>query len=104
MMGPGRTPGRQQRLSAAASVSERLLHSLLGNAHLFENTHYQDTSLNLSPHWRQNFATHVALTWREDVWVEANVERRVANGADCLAGVEDNLAAFGICLCLGSFT
>lgn len=38
------------------------------------------------------------LTWREDIRVEANVKRCVADGADCLAGIEDDLAAFGICL------
>lgn len=37
------------------------------------------------------------FTWREDVGVEADVERRVADGADCLAGIEDDLPAFGIC-------
>jgi len=39
----------------------------------------------------------VDLTRGEDVGVEANVERRVADGADGFAGVEDDLAAFGIC-------
>lgn len=38
------------------------------------------------------------LTWREDVRVEADVERRTADGADCLAGIEDNLAVFLVCL------
>lgn len=44
------------------------------------------------------FAEYVMLTWGEDVGVETNVERRVADGANCLASIEDNLAAFGICL------
>lgn len=38
------------------------------------------------------------LTWGEDVRVEANIKRSVADGAHGLAGVEDHLAAFGICL------
>ena len=38
------------------------------------------------------------LTRGEDVRVEANVERCVADGAYCLAGIEDYLTALGICL------
>lgn len=35
-------------------------------------------------------------TWGEDVWVEADVKGRVADGADSLAGIQDHLAAFRI--------
>ncbi len=44
------------------------------------------------------------FTWGEDVRVEANVERRVTDGADGLAGIENHLTAFGVCLWLGSQT
>lgn len=44
----------------------------------------------------------VMLTWGEDVWVEANVKGRVADGAHRLTGMEDHLTTCGICLCLGN--
>lgn len=40
----------------------------------------------------------IMLTWGEDVGVEANVKRCVADRAHCLASIEDNLTAFGICV------
>lgn len=36
-------------------------------------------------------------TWREYVWVEADVETGVADGTHGLARVQDDLSAFGVC-------
>lgn len=33
----------------------------------------------------------------EDIWVEANVEGSVADGAHRFARVQDDLSAFGVC-------
>ena len=41
------------------------------------------------------------LTWREDVWIEADIKRCVADGANGLAGVEDHFTAFGVCVSEG---
>lgn len=40
---------------------------------------------------------HIIHTWGEDIWVEANVKRSVADGAHCFTGIEDDLTTFGIC-------
>lgn len=37
-------------------------------------------------------------TWREDIWVEADIESSVADGAHCFTGIQDHFTAFGICL------
>lgn len=35
-------------------------------------------------------------TWREYVWVEADIETRVADGTHGLARIQDHLSTFGI--------
>lgn len=40
---------------------------------------------------------YIHYTWREDIWIEANVERAVADGAHSFTGVEDHLSTFRVC-------
>jgi len=40
----------------------------------------------------------IYYTWREDIWIEANVERGVADRAYSFTGVEDHLSAFRVCV------
>lgn len=40
---------------------------------------------------------YLLRTWREYVWVEADVETRVADGTDCLACIQNHLLTFGVC-------
>lgn len=40
---------------------------------------------------------NVLHTWREYVWVEADVETCVADGTHCLACIQDHLLTFGVC-------
>lgn len=57
------------------------------------NTAYIVKKTNHNPCTKLN----ICHTWREDIWVEANVERGVADGAHGFTGVEDHLSTFGVC-------
>lgn len=57
------------------------------------NAAYIVKKTNHNPRTKLN----ICHTWREDIWVEANVERGVADGAHGFTGVEDHLSTFGVC-------
>lgn len=46
---------------------------------------------------RNIFCTKAVGTWREYVWVEADIETRVADGTHCLACIQDHLSTFAVC-------
>lgn len=59
-----------------------------------------DTERFLFSHPLGNYLTAFPLilrTWREYVWVEADVETCVADGTHCLACIQDHLLTFGVC-------